>query len=313
MYCSSGCQASVVASALAFHPPDPPLYELAYDPSQNQMKVHFSDLLAPVRPNDFLEVHVLTSKNFCKIPVFLLRHPQATEALLYSHGNASDIGAMYPVYALICRALKINVVAYDYTGYGASKAFQKKPTEKQTYIDIETVYAWIVEQKIVADVRKQLFLYGQSVGSGPSVYLAAKHVVAGLVLHSPILSGLRVITPSRSLACFDIFPNIDRIVHVSCAVFVIHGEEDMEVGLHHGQQLHQAEVYKYPPWWVPGRGHNDIMYNNEEEFLRRLFNFLEHVRRKGGAFAAQKLTISNAADVREEARTLLSVSPPDSK
>ncbi|RYG97508.1 alpha/beta hydrolase [archaeon] len=204
------------------------------------MKVYFSDLLPAIRPNDLLEVHVLTSKNFCKIPVFFIRHPQATETILYSHGNASDIGAMYVVYALISRALKINIVAYDYTGYGASKAFQKKPTEKQTYIDIETVYTWILEQKIVTDALKQLFVYGQSVGSGPSVFLAANHAVAGLILHSPILSGLRVITPSRSLACFDIFPNIDRISNVSCTVFILHGEEDMEVGLHHGKDLHQA-------------------------------------------------------------------------
>jgi hypothetical protein len=38
------------------------------------------------------------------------------------------------------------------------------------------------------------------------------------------MSGLRVITPSRLLACFDIFPNINRIKKVKCPVYIIHGK-----------------------------------------------------------------------------------------
>jgi fermentation-respiration switch protein FrsA (DUF1100 family) len=45
-----------------------------------------------------------------------------------------------------------------------------------------------------------------------------------MVLHSPIMSGLRVITDSRLLACFDIFPNLKRIRNISAPLFVIHGK-----------------------------------------------------------------------------------------
>ena len=38
--------------------------------------------------------------------------------------------------------------------------------------------------------------------------------ICGMVLHSPIMSGMRVLTPSRALACLDIYPNIDRIKKV---------------------------------------------------------------------------------------------------
>ena len=34
---------------------------------------------------------------------------------------------------------RVNVIAYDYTGYGTSEGM---PTEKQTYKDIESVYDW---------------------------------------------------------------------------------------------------------------------------------------------------------------------------
>ena len=57
-------------------------------------------------------------------------------------------------------------------------------------------------------------------------------------LCSPILSGIRVLTASRMLACFDIYPNINRIKKVKAPVFVIHGDHDEEVGFHHGYDLH---------------------------------------------------------------------------
>jgi hypothetical protein len=45
----------------------------------------------------------------------------------------------------------------------------------------------------------------------------------GLILHSPIMSGIRVLTASRLLSCWDIYPNIERIKSVQCPVFIIHG------------------------------------------------------------------------------------------
>lgn len=50
-----------------------------------------------------------------------------------------------------------------------------------------------------------------------------------MVLHSPILSGMRVLTESRALSCLDIYPNVDRIARVRCPVMVVHGLKDEEV------------------------------------------------------------------------------------
>ena len=59
-------------------------------------------------------------------------------------------------------------------------------------------------------------------------------------MHSPITSGIRVLTDSRLLRCWDIFPNINRIPQVQCPVLVIHGMIDTEVPFGHGRQLHEA-------------------------------------------------------------------------
>lgn len=54
------------------------------------------------------------------IPIALYRQANARYTLVYSHGNATDIGAMHDRCAGISRALGVNVIAYDYTGYGVS-------------------------------------------------------------------------------------------------------------------------------------------------------------------------------------------------
>jgi hypothetical protein len=49
-------------------------------------------------------------------------------------------------------------------------------------------------------------LYGQSVGSGPTIDLASRLPnLRGVVLHSPILSGLRVLYPVKRTYWFDIY------------------------------------------------------------------------------------------------------------
>ncbi|CAN0416985.1 unnamed protein product, partial [Hapterophycus canaliculatus] len=83
---------------------------------------------------------------------------------------------------------------------------------------------------------------------------------AGVVLHSPILSGMRVLTESRALSCLDIYPNVDRASRLTCPVMVMHGARDEEVPWEHGKGIYEAvpEEMRRRPWWVPDRGHNDI-------------------------------------------------------
>lgn len=55
------------------------------------------------------------------IPVALYRTRGARYTLVYSHGNATDIGAMHDRCAGIAEAVGVNVLAYDYTGYGCAR------------------------------------------------------------------------------------------------------------------------------------------------------------------------------------------------
>eukprot|EP00612_Vaucheria_litorea_P002365 CAMPEP_0171457196 /NCGR_PEP_ID=MMETSP0945-20130129/3371_1 /TAXON_ID=109269 /ORGANISM="Vaucheria litorea, Strain CCMP2940" /LENGTH=273 /DNA_ID=CAMNT_0011982755 /DNA_START=138 /DNA_END=959 /DNA_ORIENTATION=- len=223
-----------------------------------------------------------------EIPLLCYRCPDSNYTIIYSQGNATDLGYMHERYSLLSSLLKVNVVAYDYTGYGVSKG---DPSELETYSDIMAVYNWTIENcpgrctsyhndSLTGD---GIILYGQSLGSGPTCYLACKIKVAGIVLHNGILSGMRVLTDSRALGCLDVYPNIDRIQKVLSPVLVIHGKLDAEVHWDHGKHLHELvpEHLKREPYWVEDRGHNDIVDDQEhlDVYIRVMTKFIGSLER----------------------------------
>ena len=90
---------------------------------------------------------------------------------------------------------------------GLSKAhifLVSQPSEQNTYADIEAAYKCLEES--YGTKQEDIILYGQSVGSGPTLDLAARlPQLRAVVLHSPILSGLRVMYPVKRTYWFDIY------------------------------------------------------------------------------------------------------------
>ncbi|KAF8389190.1 hypothetical protein HHK36_025883 [Tetracentron sinense] len=202
---------SSVAAKFAFFPPDPPTYDVYRDEEGN---VLFSGVAADKN----MDVHLLDTKGGNKIVATFWRHPFARFTLLYSHGNAADLGQMQELFIELRAHLRVNIMSYDYSGYGASSG---KPSEFNTYYDIEAVYNCLKRDYGIR--QEDLILYGQSVGSGPTLHLAARlQKLRAVVLHSAILSGIRVLYPVKMTFWFDIFKNIDKIRNVSCPVLVIH-------------------------------------------------------------------------------------------
>ncbi len=84
----------------------------------------------------------------------------------------------------IAKDLKCNLCAYDYTGYGHSAG---QPSMPDTLADIGAVFRWLLRRGVQ---RRDLVLYGQSLGSGPTLELAAKEPeLAGVILHAAFASG----------------------------------------------------------------------------------------------------------------------------
>jgi fermentation-respiration switch protein FrsA (DUF1100 family) len=233
--------------------------------------VYFRDLIAK-------ESYIwLTTASSKRVPAFYIDRRSST-TILFSHGNAEDIRLIYDWFDEFSKELQVNFFAYEYEGYADTVG---QPGEKSCYEDADAAYKYLTEILLIKP--EQLVLYGRSLGSGPSCYLAErlsknKVRLGGLILQSPVLSIYRVAFNFRFTLLGDMFCNIDRMPSILCPVFVIHGTKDEIVPFWNGEELFEAvqKPYRARPLWVQDGGHNnletllrqdDIFFNEFREFL----------------------------------------------
>ncbi|KAK7302174.1 hypothetical protein RJT34_13056 [Clitoria ternatea] len=277
---------SSMAAKLAFFPPNPPSYKLVKEEATGLL------LMEPFPHRENVEVLKFPNRRGTEIVAMYVRHPMAKSTILYSHGNAADIGQMYELFIELSIHLRVNLMGYDYSGYGQSSG---KASEHNTYADIEAAYKYLEEN--YGAKQEDIILYGQSVGSGPTLDLAARLTrLRAVVLHSPILSGLRVMYPVKRTYWFDIYKNIDKIPLVKCPVLVIHGTADEVVDCSHGKQLWELCQQKYEPLWLKGGNHCNLeLY---PEYLRHLRKFISTVEKS----PSQRMSFRRSVDRVEQSR-----------
>jgi abhydrolase domain-containing protein 17 len=64
-------------------------------------------------------IHLMT-KHQEQITATCIRNRGANVTIIFSHGNAEDLNTCYGWMRRLSRELNVNVVGYDYTGYGLS-------------------------------------------------------------------------------------------------------------------------------------------------------------------------------------------------
>lgn len=261
-----GSVTSSMAAKFAFFPPNPPSYKI----TQDEVTKRLSMTDVPQREN--VDVLKLPTRRGQEIVAIYVRNPLASLTVLYSHGNAADLGQMYELFAELSAHLRVNLMGYDYSGYGQSSG---KPSEHNTYADIEAAYKCLEDQ--YGAKEEDIILYGQSVGSGPTLDLAARLPnLRAVVLHSAILSGLRVMYPVKRTYWFDIYKNIDKMPLVNCPVLIIHGTSDEVVDCSHGKHLWELCKEKYEPLWLKGGSHCNLeLYPDYIRHLRKFISTVE--------------------------------------
>ena len=76
------------------------------------------------------------------------RSPAAGEGLtiLYSHGNAEDVGLHLPFIDALARATGCDVLSYEYVGYSLSRFANCQPDEEGCYRSIDA--AWVCVRRV---------------------------------------------------------------------------------------------------------------------------------------------------------------------
>jgi abhydrolase domain-containing protein 17 len=205
------------------------------------------------------------------LAVQYLPNPAASFTILFSHGNAEDLGYLQPILADLHTA-GFAVLAYDYRGYGQSSP--RRPTARRAAEDAVAVYRYATTQLHIPPDR--IILHGRSLGSGPTLELATRFEAAGVVLESAFVSVIRVITRVRILP-FDHYHNLDLVSRLRRPLLVIHGTRDRVIPVWHGQRLYAAAPG--PAWavWVQDAGHNDLAAVAGADHGRQLAAFADRI------------------------------------
>ncbi|MBK9078874.1 MAG: alpha/beta hydrolase [Hyphomicrobium sp.] len=175
--------------------------------------------------------------------------------LLYFHGNG---GALEIRRERMAKYLERGrgMLMMAYRGYSGSSGL---PTETANVADGKRAYQMLIDDGISPN---DIIVYGESLGTGIAVQLAAEKLVRGVILDSPYTSLLERAQLSYPwlpvrLLLKDRYMSRDHIDKVTAPVFILHGEADEVIPVAMGRAL--FEIANEPKQLVtlPGAGHND--------------------------------------------------------
>jgi fermentation-respiration switch protein FrsA (DUF1100 family) len=188
--------------------------------------------------------------------------------ILYFHGNGGSLRWRIDRFRALT-ADGTGLVALSYRGYGGSSG---RPSEAGLMEDAQAAYAFAAARY----PPERIVVWGESLGSGLAVPLAAERPVGRLVLESPFTSAADVaaamywFVPVRWLMK-DQFRSDLAIGKVTVPVLVLHGERDRVVPIGLGERLYA--LINAPKRLVrfPGAGHNDLGGYGAIEAAKRFF------------------------------------------
>lgn len=161
--------------------------------------------------------------------------PQGNKpVIVYFHGNGGSLRYSAARFRRLIGA-GIGLVALEYRGYGGNEG---SPSESGLIADGEAAYAYAAAHYPVS----RIVLWGQSLGSGVAVAVAAKKPVGRVILEAPFTSAAAVASMRYwyipvGLLMEDQFHSDRRIAKVTAPLLILHGARDRVVPYAMGERL----------------------------------------------------------------------------
>jgi uncharacterized protein len=186
--------------------------------------------------------------------------------IVYFHGNGGSLRYRVDRFRKLIDA-GIGLVALEYRGYGGSAG---SPSEQGFIADGTAAYRFAAAHYPV----QQLVLWGESLGSGVAVAIAAEQPVGRVILEAPFTSAAAVgaqhywYLPVR-LLMKDQFRSDSRIGKVTAPLMIMHGVHDRTVPYAMGERLFDlANKPKHLVRFLDG-GHDDLDANGALDAVGR--------------------------------------------
>lgn len=180
--------------------------------------------------------------------------PQAGKPLIiYYKGNSGSFSEEYERYEQFV-ADGYGFLAFDYRGFPMSPG---SISQDGILEDATSAFDWAAQKGF------PIVIWGRSLGSGPSTYVASVREAKALLLETPFLSAVTVAGERypylpTALVMQDQFPVNLWIVNVDEPVLVAHGTADVTIDVSNGQRVYDLVKNKDELWIEPGAGHSDL-------------------------------------------------------
>jgi hypothetical protein len=208
----------------------------------------------------------LQASDGAPILVWYVAPQDGKPVILYFHGNGGALKYRVERFRKLI-ANGIGLVALEYRGYGGLSG---SPSEQGLIADAQAAYAFAASHYSV----QQIVVWGESLGSGVAVALAAEKPVGRVILEAPFTSAVAVgeqhywYLPVRFLMK-DQFRSDERIGKVTAPLLILHGLHDRIVPYAMGEHLFElANKPKHIVRFIDG-GHEDLDQNGALDAVGR--------------------------------------------
>ncbi len=219
------------------------------------------------------EEFYVESPDKTKIHVWFFAKANSKRTLVFCHGNGETLGVLGGELATIRDRWNVNVVAFDFHGYGKTGGLAN---EVDILADSVAVAKWIESSPQFRD--HQLIALGRSLGGALAVEIANKTKVDGMILDRTFSSAVDVAAnqflffPIRLLMRNQL-RSIEKIPNYSGPLLQMHGDVDEVVPYPFGKKLFDAgKTQRKELLTIRGLHHNDPW---PEEFWNAGKQFLE--------------------------------------
>jgi uncharacterized protein len=209
------------------------------------------------------------------IVAWWMPHASARADVVYFHGNGGNLSMWLPIVAGV-QASGLNVLAFDYRGYGRSTG---SPTEQGLYRDADAVLGELkrLRQQVGRGdrdaSRRPVIYWGRSLGGSIAAYATRVAPADGLILESTfpdkraVIRGHLVLRALNLLASYE-FDTAAMLRGFSGPTLVMHGDSDSVVPYAAGRALFELLPEPKQFLTLKGADHNDLFPATAREYWR---------------------------------------------
>ena len=191
------------------------------------------------------------------------------KTILFLHGNAGTLeNRIHKINHF--KNMNINFLIIAWRGFSGNVG---KPTEEGLYNDARSAVSWLENQGIM---KKDIILYGESLGTGVATEIAQNKNFAGIILESPFTS---MIDAGKNKYPFlpvgillkDKYESKKKIKNIKSPILIMHGKVDNIVPFSMGEMMYElANEPKYSYF----SKYDDHMMEYNEKLLKALKDFI---------------------------------------